>query len=121
MADQIVYITLDWREEGPLDSVTGRRFWQKGRKVCAHNKYPKRLPCHNPNCQDGGFEIGDRIAALLASRIDNEQNSLICTNALHEDRAKRCLHTILYSLVCVYPYRRGAAKKNSFTLQLKEI
>jgi hypothetical protein len=116
MIDQMTaYITFDWLEQGPLDSITGQRLWRKGRKVCTPMEYPQRLLCGNPKCEDGGFEISDRIAALLASGIDSEQNSLICTNAMPEDRAKRCLHTILYSIVCIYPYRRGTAREIRLT------
>lgn len=121
MPKREVYITLDWREEGPLDAVTGHRFWQKDRKVFSTTKRLKRLPCHNPDCQNGGFEIGPRIAAFLATGADTEQNSLICVNALHADRAKRCLHTILYSINCIYPHRRYTARENHFHLQMKEM
>lgn len=114
MSERGVYITLEWREEGPVDANTNQRFWQKERKVYAFTDYPNQLLCHNPNCQNGGFAIGPKIAALLASDIDTEQNSLICINALHADRAKRCLHTIVYSLVCVYPYRRGTIREKLF-------
>jgi hypothetical protein len=109
-----VFITLDWIEQGPLDPATGQRFWQKGRKICTPTEYPQRLLCHNPGCEDGGFEIGEKIAALLKSGMDSEQNSLVCLNAVHEDRAKRCLHIILYSIICIYPYRRGVAGGESF-------
>jgi hypothetical protein len=121
MDQMAVYITFDWQEQGPLDAVTGQRLWWRERKVCTPTKYPKRLICRNPECEGGDFEIGDRIAALLVSGMDSEQNSLICTNALHADRTKRCLHTILYSINCVYPYRRSAAQENRFSLPLKEM
>lgn len=100
-----VYITLDWQEQGPLET-SGQRLWKKGRQVCTPDDYPQRLPCNNPDCENGGFEIGSRIAALLASGKDSEQNSLICRNAIHEDRSRRCLHTIIYSIACIRPYQR---------------
>jgi hypothetical protein len=84
-----------------------QRLWKKGRKICGPDDYPQKLPCHNPKCEGGGFEIGDRIAALLSSGDDSDQNSLICTNAIHKDRNKRCLHTIFYSISCVHPFQRG--------------
>jgi hypothetical protein len=43
---------------------------------------------------------------LLASRKFSEENSLICTNAIHEDRNKRCLNTIIYTITAVAPNRR---------------
>jgi hypothetical protein len=104
-----VYITLDWQEQGPLET-SGRRLWRKGRKVCTPTDYPQLLPCNNPECENGGFDIGDRIAALLASGKDSEQNSLICRNAISEDRSKRCLHTIIYSIACIRPYQRQPAQ-----------
>jgi hypothetical protein len=104
-----VYITLDWQEQGPLE-ISGRRLWQKGRRVCTPTDYPQRLPCHNPDCVDGGFEIGERVATLLASGKDSEQNSLICRNAIHEDRSRRCLHTIIYSIACIRPYDRQGTR-----------
>ncbi len=107
-----VYITLDWQEQGPLEA-SGRRLWRKGRKVCTPTDYPKLLPCNNPKCENGGFEIGDRIANLLASYQDSEQNSLICRNAIHEDRSKRCLHTIIYSIACIRPYERQSSESLS--------
>jgi len=107
MIDQVVYINLEWREEGPLDVATGERLLRQNRKVCTSTEYPRRLPCSNPQCENGGFEIGEKIEALLVSDVDNDQNSLVCINAAHEDRAKRCLHTILYSLICIFPHRRG--------------
>jgi hypothetical protein len=100
-----VVINLEWQERGPLED-NGQRLWRKGRKVCTPSDYPEKLPCHNPQCECGGFEIGKRIAELLASRKFSEENSLICTNAIHEDRNKRCLHTIIYTITAVSPYRR---------------
>lgn len=100
-----VYITLEWQEQGPLET-TGRRLWREGRKVCTPYDYPELLSCSNPECEDGGFEIGDRIAALLDSGKSAEQNSLVCRNAIDKDRTKRCLHTIIYTISCVRPYRR---------------
>ena len=101
-----VYLTIDWQEQNVLDDTNRRQVWKKDRIVCPPNEYPRLLPCSNPNCEDGGFEIGDRIAALLASGKDSEQNSLICRNAIHQDRDKRCLHTIIYSIACIRPYQR---------------
>jgi hypothetical protein len=98
-------INLEWQEWGPLGD-SGQRSWQKGRMVCTPDNYPERLPCHNPNCENGGFEIGERISTLLVSRNFSEENSLICLNAVHEDRAKRCLHTIIYTITVVSLYRR---------------
>ena len=100
-----VYITIEWQEQGPLET-TGRQMWRKERKVCSLDDYPQQLPCNNPECEDGGFDIGEKIAALLASGENNEQNSLICHNAIHKDRSKRCLHIITYSIACVRPYQR---------------
>jgi hypothetical protein len=99
------YITLSWQELGPL-KTNGRRLLRQGRQVYAPRNYPRELPCHNPNCQDGGFEIGDKISNLLVSNLDSEQNSLICRNAIHQDKTKRCLHTILYSIAQIYPYAK---------------
>lgn len=101
-----VYITIEWQEQGPLEEATGRRLWRKERKVCALDDYPQLLSCNNPNCVDGGFDIGDKIATLLNSNENNEQNSLICRNAINKDRSKRCLHIITYSIACVRPYQR---------------
>ena len=101
-----IYITLEWQEQGPLEAA-GRRLWREERMVCTPYDYPGHLPCSNPECKGGGFEIGDRIAALLTSGKNNEQNSLVCRNAIDKDRAKRCLHTIIYSITCVRPYQRN--------------
>jgi hypothetical protein len=100
-----LYITLDWQEQGPMET-TGRRLWRKERIVCTPEDYPQKLSCHNPTCENGGFDIGERISTLIASRGTTEQNSLICSNAIHDDRSKRCLHTIIYSLTAVLPYKR---------------
>jgi hypothetical protein len=100
-----VYITLEWREQGPMDE-SGRRLEWTGRQVSARD-YPQKLSCHNPNCQHGGFEIGEKIAEVLKSGHDFEQNSLVCRNAVHPDRNKRCLHTISYSIACVFPHGRN--------------
>lgn len=100
-----IYITIEWQEQGPMEA-TGRRLWRKERRVCTLEDYPQVLPCNNPDCKEGGFDIGDKIVALLASGENNEQNSLICRNAIHKDRSKRCLHIITYSIACIRPYQR---------------
>jgi hypothetical protein len=101
------YIMLNWQEFG-LRQVNGCRLLQKSRQVYAPRDYPDELPCNNPDCEGGGFKIGDRITRLLTSNLDSEQNSLICRNAIHQDKTKRCLHTILYSIAQVHPYpKRG--------------
>ncbi len=105
-----VYVTIEWQEQGPLEA-TGRRLWRKERKVCTIEDYPRVLPCNNPECEGGGFEIGDKIIALLASGENNEQNSLICRNAIHKDRSKRCLHIITYSIACIRPYQRQKPRR----------
>ncbi|MEW5959186.1 MAG: hypothetical protein AB1801_15765 [Chloroflexota bacterium] len=106
MTTQQTFITIDWQEQGPIQDDM-QRLWKKGRKICTPDDYPQQLPCHNPECAGGGFEIGARIAALLASGESTEQNSLICINAIHKDRDKRCLHTIFYSISCVHPFQRS--------------
>lgn len=110
MTNQQLFITIDWQEQGPMQDDL-QRLWKKGRKICTPDNYPQRLDCHNPECEGGGFEIGARISALLASGEDSEQNSLICSNAIHKDRNKRCLHTIFYSISCVQPFQRGAKRR----------
>lgn len=97
-----IYITLDWQEHGPMDANGRRPQWQ-GREVSARN-YPTSLSCHNPKCENGGFDIGDKIAALLASGEAFEQNSLVCSNAVNPDHTKRCTHTISYSISRIYPH-----------------
>jgi hypothetical protein len=101
------FIILSWHELVPLKD-NGYRLWLTERKVYVPTEYPEELPCSNPECQGGGFDIGDRITNLLKSGQYSEQNSLICRNAIHQDRTKRCLHTILYSIAHIRPYyRRG--------------
>lgn len=112
-----VYLTIDWQEQNVLDDTNRRQVWKKDRIVCPPNEYPQLLPCSNPNCKDGGFEIGDRIAALLASGKDSEQNSLICRNAIHQDRDKRCLHTIIYSVACIRPYQRERSQSPTIVVK----
>ena len=102
-------INLEWQERGPLQE-NGQQLIFKGREICTPKNYPEKLPCHNPSCDCGGFEIGRRVAKLLASRKFSEENSLICTNAIHEDRDKRCLHTIIYTITSISPYRRASEK-----------
>lgn len=102
MAD--VYITVEWREQGTMGE-DGRRLEWAGREISARD-YPQKLACHNPNCENGGFEIGEKIAELLKSGKYFEQNSLVCINAVHSDKSKRCLHTITYSVTCVFPHGR---------------
>jgi hypothetical protein len=105
-----VYITIDWQEQNIIDDTNRREVWDKERQVCPSNGYPEILPCSNPNCQEGGFEIGDRIRALLSSGKDSEQNSLICRNAINPNRDERCLHTIIYSIACIRPYQRDRSQ-----------
>lgn len=109
-----VYITIEWQEQGPVDA-TGQRLWRNERQVCTHEDYPQVLPCHNPECEEGGFDIGDKIVALLASEQNNEQNSLICRNAIHPDRSKRCLHIITYSIACIRLYQRQKSRRVNTT------
>lgn len=100
-----MYIVLDWQEQGPMEP-NGQRLWQQERRICTPDDYPEKLPCHNPRCEGGGFEIGNRIAAFINSDKESEQNSLICNNAIHHGQKERCLHTILYSITRVLPYQR---------------
>lgn len=102
-----IYVTIDWQEQNVLDDTNRRQVWKKERIVCSADDYPKLLPCSNPACRDGGFDLGTRIKELLDSGKDNEQNSLICRNAIHPDREQRCLHTIIYSVACIRPFQRG--------------
>jgi len=107
MTEKNIYITIDWQEQNIIDDTNRRKVWNKEREVCFSHNYPQLLPCNNPKCKNGGgFEIGERIRNLLASGNDSEQNSLICRNAIHPDRDKRCLHTIIYTIVCIRPYQR---------------
>ena len=109
MADQNrAFIVIEWQERGTM-SINGNRIEEKGRRVCTVDNYPTRLPCHNPECEGGGFEISSRISALLRSDEYSEQNSLICINAIGRGSSKRCLHTIFYSITRVLPYPRESS------------
>ncbi len=100
---QQVYLTIDWQEHDPLDS-TEQRLWQRARQLCTLENYPQRLPCHNPACEEGGFEIGPKISAVLAATGQNyAQSTLIGLKAEH--RSGSCLHTITYSITYVRPYQ----------------
>ncbi len=105
-----VYLTIDWQEQNVIDNTNRRQIWEKQRRVLSIDDLIEVLPCSNPDCEGGGFEIGDRIRDLLAQGKDSEQNSLICRNAIHPDRNKRCLHTIIYSIACIRPYQRESLK-----------
>ncbi len=111
-----VYITIDWQEQGPMET-TGHRLWREGRKVCNSINYPQKLACHNPNCKNGGFKIGARVATLLESGQLNEQNSLICTNALPQEGHERCMHTIIYSITCVLPFQREGSRRKTVAVR----
>lgn len=102
---QQVFLKIDWQEHGPA-AASGQRLWRRERKVCTFEDYPQRLPCHNPACADGGFEIGEKIAELLASGESDVQNSLICRQATPQAGQPRCLHVITYSITCVRPFQR---------------
>lgn len=102
---QQLFITIDWQEYGPLDS-SGQRLWRRERLACSGESYPQRLPCHNPACAAGGFEIGEKIAELLASGEQDAFNSLICRQATPQAGQTRCLHVITYSITCVRPFQR---------------
>ncbi len=109
MGDQNhIFIVIEWLERGTM-ATNGDRIQEKGRKVCTVDDFPKMLPCHNPECEGGGFQIGRRISALLRSGEYNEQNSLICINAIGKPNSKRCLHTIIYSIARVLPYQYESA------------
>jgi len=105
-----VYVTVEWQEQGPLETP-GSRLWREGRAVCTPYDYPETIPCSNPECENGGFEIGERIATLLDSGQVSDQNSLVCRNAIDNDRTKRCLHTIIYTITRVRPYQRQKPQK----------
>ena len=103
MDGELIFLVVEWLEQGTMD-IGGGRFTKKHREVFTPADYPKKLMCHNPNCKGGGFAIGVRIADLLSSGEYSDHNSLICSNAIHSDRTKRCLHTIIYSITRVLPY-----------------
>jgi hypothetical protein len=96
--DPIYYITLVWQEYGEQHQLC-----EQQRQVYVAGEHPSRLSCSKPVCKDGGFEIGERIDNLLTAGYGNEQNSLICRNAIHPDRTKRCRHTIIYSIARICP------------------
>jgi hypothetical protein len=101
-----VYITIDWQEQHIMGNTNRRRIWDKKRRVCLADECADVLPCSNPNCIGGGFEIGSKIKNLLVSGKENEKNSIICRNAINPDPTKGCSHTIIYSIACVRPYQR---------------
>jgi hypothetical protein len=103
MNNQLTFLVVEWLEQGTMD-IAGQRYTQQGRQICTPADYPRKLPCHNPDCKGGGFVIGNRIAAFLAAGEYSDHNSLICLNAIQKDRSRRCLHTIMYSITRVQPY-----------------
>ena len=104
MVDQSqVYITISWQErDSKIDLSRGGPETQ--RYVCSPTSFPQILPCKNPHCNGGGFEIGERVFTLLRSGADSEQNSMVCRNSINPERARRCFHTIIYSIACVRPF-----------------
>jgi hypothetical protein len=104
-----IFLVVEWLERGTM-GVNGDRIQYSGRKVSTVDDFPRILPCHNPECEGGGFEIGRKISSLLRSGQYNEQNSLVCINAIGKRNSKRCLHTIFYSIARVLPYQREIPK-----------
>jgi hypothetical protein len=70
-----IYITIEWQEQGPMEN-SGHRLWREDRKVYTHLNYPDRLECHNPDCEDGGFEIGD-----VSTPCPKKAASAVCTRS----------------------------------------
>jgi len=101
-----VYIILAWREEGHSKTGSVPILYNKERRVYTPDNYPKRLACSNPRCKDGGFEIGDKIAHILATGDYDEYNSLGCSNGIQPVQPGQCSHIIRYTISCVYPYQR---------------
>jgi hypothetical protein len=96
LADAVV----EWRERrGPEDGrpAEGRKTgYRRG------NFTQGVLPCSNPACHEGGYEVDKLIAQMLRSGERDQSGTLLCSGREIGDEARRgpvrCPHRIDYSV-----------------------
>ncbi|HZS94939.1 MAG TPA: hypothetical protein VFA78_09090 [Chloroflexota bacterium] len=92
---------VEWRElRGPEDerpADTRKTGYRRG------NFTQGMLPCSNPTCHEGGYQIDRLIADMLAQEEMEREGLLLCAGREMGDETRRgpvrCPHRIAYKLV----------------------
>lgn len=68
------------------------------------------LPCANPACHGGGFEVGFLVESLLLERADQRTGILVCIGweeGAGGEAGRPCVETISYRLCLKYRGKPG--------------
>ena len=73
-------LILEWEECLPVggSSSTGTGILQHSMRV-AGGRIEPLLPCPNPRCRDGGFEVECVVESIMSERLEERAGLLVCT------------------------------------------
>lgn len=108
-------VTVEWEEypragEGP---PTERGAFSHVMRTAAGTFEPM-LPCSNPDCRDGGFEILEMVESMISDRQEDKAGLLVCigwerTKGRQQTEQSPCTRVISYRIRLTYR-KRGSVK-----------
>lgn len=105
---------LEWEEHLPLreSSLTWSGAFTHSVRA-AGGTFEEMLPCPNPRCRGGGFEVANLLESMLSEQLEAKTGLLVCTGWERTMGSKveglPCTKTIRYRIRLSYrgPVRRA--------------
>lgn len=107
-------VTVEWEES--------RRAGERPQAECgvfshvvqaAGRTFEPMLPCSNPGCQGGGFEILEVVESMVSDRLEDKAGLLVCIGWEHTKGSRTeqspCTRVINYRIRLTYR-KRGSVK-----------
>jgi hypothetical protein len=91
-APDLTDLHIEIEEATRAGSVGGTRYIR--RVVLAHAPALFELPCSEPRCESGGYDVTSEILAALASRKTHFEGQQSCTGRCSQNDCGRVLHYV---------------------------
>ena len=108
---------LEWEEHLPLreNSPTWSGAFTHSVRA-AGGTFEEMLPCPNPRCRGGGFEVANLLESMLSERLEAKTGLLVCTGwerTMGNDmEGSTCTKAIRYRIRLSYDGPVGLATRN---------
>lgn len=105
-----VVVEWEWVTRAP-SAAGGQAVGARGAASLKAGSLRATLPCANPACHDGGFEVGFLVESLLLERTDERKGVLVCIGweeGPGGEAGRPCVETISYRLRLKYRRKPGS-------------
>ena len=111
---------LEWEESVPSGEDFPARTGTFSRSMrMASGRFEPVIPCTNPRCRGGGFEVEFLVESMLSERLEERTGYLVCVGWEGEQGSRKegtpCTKAIGYRVRLSYRGRRGRIGEKAAT------